>query len=875
MNEYPGVLVSQDISNKEGKLQLTEGQLQVMKNKYLKGDAPETWLKGVAHNIALAEVLYSGMDDDHILREVHYERKNSESRVTSLLLHKKGSTYNERGENFKQFLVNLEAIVDRGEHFQGMDYQDLSSFAKLEISASKRVNDAEARFYWLLSNFYFLPNSPTLMNAGRKLQQLSACYVLPIEDSVEGWMKTAMDAAIIHKTGGGTGFAASRVRPTGDSVQSTKGIASGPLSPLKIINTMTEEIKQGGQRRGANMGILYYKHPNIEDFIKLKAENPPMGDKPGELENLNVSVAIDEEFIIAVKENKEIGLVNPKDNKIVGYKNAKELFDLIIKCAWSCGDPGYVVIDRINNSTSNPTPKLGQIESTNPCGEQPLLPYEPCNLGSINLSKIVKDKSIDYALLEEVVKTSIWFLDDVIDVNNYPIPEIEEIAKGNRRIGLGVMGWAELLVKLEIPYDSKEAFETAEKIMEFINEKSLEASESLAKERGVFPNYKDCIYDPNSENFRGHKAMPRNCARTTIAPTGTIALAAGLKGSGIEPFFGICYERYQAEGVDALKKGLKPDRKYVYFEVVPEFLEYGEKCKWFGLDKETVLKKVADNGGSLKGLEAVPESIQRLFQCAPDLDYKAHINIQVAFQRYVDNAVSKTINMPNNATIDDIAAAYLYAYDMGVKGLTVYRDGSKSIQVLQSSKEKKDEKSLEGKIKDRRKRPQSLIATEKKVLTPFGDVFVSYGFDGVGLRETFVKIGKAGEDVNALSEALGRVISTGLKYNVPPEEFIEQLKGIGGSSSVGFGKDRILSIPDAIAKKMIEVLEYEGPVLIETYQKLYGEKKEIETKEKSSNGSSNDKKNMLGFDLCPSCRLTTLYRGEGCEKCYNCEYEKC
>lgn len=822
-------------------LVLTPSQLKVMENKYLKGDTPEKWLRGVAHNIALAEVLYSGISYEKLCEGVHYEKLvynvGSEVDVSTLLLHKKGSTDSERSENFKKFLSRLELLAEN------------YSFVK----------NAENEFYWLLSNFYFLPNSPTLMNAGRKLQQLSACYVLPVEDSIEGWMNTAKDAALIHKSGGGTGFAVSRVRPTGDYVHSTRGIASGPLSPLKIINVVTEEIKQGGQRRGANMGILYYKHPNIEEFIRLK------GDNPGALENFNVSVALDEEFFHAMREGKDIELINPKDGKIVGKKNAKKLFDVIVEYAWKSGDPGYVVIDRINHSTSNPTPKLGQIESTNPCGEQPLLPYEPCNLGSINLSKMVKDRKIDYSLLENVIRTSTWFLDDVIDVNNYPLPEIEEIAKGNRRIGLGVMGWAEMLVKLGLPYDSSEARKTAEEIMNFVNTKSLQTSEELAKKRGVFPQYKDSIYDQNGPYFKGTLAKPRNCARTTIAPTGTIALAAGLKGSGIEPFYRICYVRMQAEAVDAVKKGLKPDPKFVYREAVPEFLEVAEKNHWFGLDKDTLIDKIDANGGSVKGMKEIPESIQMLFQCASDLDYKVHIDMQTVFQKHTDNAVSKTINMPQSATVEDIAAAYIYAYEQGVKGLTVYRDKSKSVQVLASP-----ENNLEQKVEqsNTRKRPDSLVSVECKVPTPFGNVYVEYGFDDRGMREVFVKIGKAGSDVSALAEALGRTISLGLKYNVPPEEFVEQLKGIGGSSSIGFGKERVLSIPDAVAKKMIEVLEHEQPVLVEVYKKLYLIKNDTSPLEDTQ------KKTTESVDLCPECHQATLHKAEGCEQC-PCGYSRC
>ena len=1118
VSTFDGLKSIEELSVEGSKVKVTENQLKVMANKYLRGDSVELWLRRIARNIALADLFYDHeIPKEHILDGVHHQTIISEhdSKSHMLLLQLKNLPRNERINNFRKFEENLLKLAQTN--------------AKAIILLRKK----EEQFYNMLSNFDFLPNSPCLMNAGRDLQGLHACYVVPVGDSIEEIYYAITAMALIHQSGGGTGFSFSKLRPEGDPVQSTKGIASGPLSFMRIFDTSTEVVKQGGcvaldtrvstqqgliqigeivpvkeiavnnwkghtitvmtdegpklsdeaynngksevitiktknnysviatpehrfrvineqgeyvwkhlknikegdwlalqldsypeetnykfpefnyeahfnagpiilpeiptiglgefigyfigdgcfsinengtgrlilsfgddepevkeymhnlilnlfglkpsetrkendnstnsfysrttlvhwlknigvnkesalqarvpeivfrvgryfaegfvrgiftadgtiteegypsvcsvseklidetqqlmlslgiptsksikldrknsygnnplyvlrviterglkrfseigflsdkknkrikteetkwefndiipnqekifkliyngqgrgcapgkvskganrnlyrdiqhymsnvkekrnltykrlnelakehkeikesklywfltnnqfydkvetltkgetytvdlsvpenntyiangfvshnTRRGANMGIMHYKHPDVRKFIVSKSKDR------GFLQNFNISVALDEDFIKAVENDHEIDLLNPKTKKPVAKEKAKELFDLMAKCAWETGDPGFVVVDRINNTNSNPTPKLGQIESTNPCGEQPLLPWEPCTLGSINLSNHVKQSDgkyvVDYTKLEYTTKLATHFLDNVIDMSHYVLPEIEVMSKGNRRIGLGVMGWAEMLVKLEIPYDSDEAITLAEEIMSFINLKSLEASEELAETRGVFYNFKDSIYDEKGEYFRGQKLCPRNCARTTIAPTGTIAITAGLQGSGIEPFFAIAYKRYQAEAVDALKEGKEPDPKYVYYEVVPLFLEIAEKHNWFGLDKNILLKKISDNHSSVRGIKEIPTNLQKIFASSHDIHWRIHIDHQAAFQRHTDNAVSKTINMANTVSVEDIKQAYLYAYNAGCKGVTVYRDGCKEVQVL-------------------------------------------------------------------------------------------------------------------------------------------------------------------------------------------------
>lgn len=501
----------------------------------------------------------------------------------------------------------------------------------------------EQQFYRLMTSFRFLPNSPTLMNAGKPAGQLAACFVLPVEDSMVSIFDTLKNAAMILQSGGGTGFSFSHLRPRADIVRSTGGIASGPVSFIKIYNTATDVIKQGGARRGANMGILRIDHPDIMEFIKIKRDSR-------ELTNFNISVSVTDAFMDALKRDGEYELINPRSGAVVGKLKAREVFDEIVQSAWETGDPGLVFIDRINRA--NPTPHIGQFESTNPCGEQPLLPYEACVLGSMNLSKYVGEGRIDYDAFGSDIKTAVRFLDNAIDANRYPLPDIERMHKGNRKIGLGVMGWADMLVLLGIPYNHKKAFALARQVMKFVRDKAREASAELAERRGVFPNFKGSIYDA--------PGMPklRNATTTTVAPTGTISTIADCS-SGIEPYFSLAYRRF------VLDTELHEVNKY--------FVAFAKER---GFYSDELLDKVKAKG-TLAGINEVPADIKKLFKTALEIHYEDHIEMQVAFQEYTDNAVSKTINMPHKAKKEDVARAYLLAYDKGAKGITVFRYGAR------------------------------------------------------------------------------------------------------------------------------------------------------------------------------------------------------
>lgn len=520
--------------------------------------------------------------------------------------------------------------------------------ADLKYTSSASARKTEEEFYRLLSSLEFLPNSPTLMNAGTALGQLSACFVLPVEDSLRGIFTALQNMAIIHQSGGGTGFSFSNLRPRGDIVGSTHGVASGPVSFMTIFDAATDVVKQGGRRRGANMGILRVDHPDIMEFITSKTQG-------GILNNFNISVAVTDRFMQAVERNAEYDLVNPRTGRKVRRLRAREVFDLITASAWKSGDPGLIFIDEI--ARRQPTPAIGAIESTNPCGEQPLLPYESCNLGSINLSRMVKKGKLEWEKLRPIIKTAVHFLDNVIDVNRYPLPEIAKITYANRKIGLGVMGFAELLIRMGIPYDSEAALRFGERLMRFLDREAKAASVKLARERGAFPNFKKSIW------ARRYPGL-RNATVTTIAPTGTISIVAGAT-SGIEPLFAVAFVRNVMEGTRL-------------FEVNPYFEEVAKKEGFYSRE---LMVKIARTG-SIRDFREIPARIRRIFVTALDIDPRWHVRMQAAFQKHTDNAVSKTINLSPTASQEEVRRAYLLSWKLKCKGITVYRYGSKREQVL-------------------------------------------------------------------------------------------------------------------------------------------------------------------------------------------------
>ncbi len=526
-----------------------------------------------------------------------------------------------------------------------------------DLKHNQNPKKSEKEFLDLMLARDFMPNSPTLMNAGTEIQQLSACFVLPVEDSIEGIFDSVKNAAIIHQSGGGTGFAFSRLRPKGDPVKTAGGVASGPISFMKVFNASTEQIKQGGKRRGANMGVLRVDHPDILDFITCK-------ERDDSINNFNISVGITDQFMEAVKNNKTFNLINPKNNEVYNEINAKRVFDLLCTMAWKNGDPGVIFLDAINKKHVLP----GEIESTNPCGEQPLLPYESCNLGSINLANHTKTNEVDWEKLKHTTHTSVHFLDNVVDMSKSPIPKINEMVQLNRKIGLGVMGFADMLIQLKIPYDSKEALQLAERIMKFIDDEAKAASVELAKIRGPFPNFEKSSYnDGKPEN------KVRNTTRTTIAPTGTISIIADCS-SGIEPLFAISY--------------LRKTPQFELLEVNPLFEEIARREEFY---TEDLMKKIAKRG-SIQDVEEIPEAIRKIFVTAMDLKPEDHVRMQAAFQKYTDNAVSKTVNFPFSATVEDVSKVYLLAHELGCKGTTTYRDGSRDLQVLNIAQDKKAKK---------------------------------------------------------------------------------------------------------------------------------------------------------------------------------------
>src|SRR3989339_546391 len=697
-------------------------------------------------------------------------------------------------------------------------------------------------FYVMMATLDFLPNSPTLMNAGRALQQLSACFVLPIEDSMESIFETLKNTALIHKSGGGTGFSFSRLRPKRDVVNSTHGVSSGPVSFMQVFNAATEAIKQGGTRRGAIMGILRVDHPDIMDFITCK-------DKNESLNNFNISVALTQEFMDAVEEDGEYNLYNPRTKEKAGQLKAKEVFEKIVDQAWKNGEPGIVFIDRMNEA--NPTPAVGMIESTNPCGEQPLLPYESCNLGSINLSHFVSDGQIDWARLEKVTKSSVHFLDNVIDMNNFPIPMIEKTTRSNRKIGLGVMGWADMLIQLSIPYNSHEAFKLGEKVMSFIQSKAQDASHDIAVKRGCFPNYEKSVFVD--------KGPRRNATLTTIAPTGTIGIIASASG-GIEPIFGLVYKRANCLDNNEM------------LEVNPFF---EKTAKEMGFYTPELMAKIAEKG-SIKEFKEIPEKVRKVFVTAHDITPEDHVRMQAAFQRYTDNAVSKTVNFHHDSTKEEVAKVYTLAYKLGCKGVTVYRDGSRDTQVLNIGTKDAKQPTV---LKERRPRQRPRVTHGVTLLmhTGCGKMYVTINEDEHGACEVFTQLGKSGGCTASQSEAVSRMISLALRSGISHEEIVYQLKGIRCPSPTLAEGGAILSCADAIAKALLNYKKDKMiPDLFVKDLPEGGAHAEVQPVKTDSGSSLNmNKRDFIGScPQCPDCG-EMLEFGEGCVVCRSCGYSKC
>ncbi len=707
--------------------------------------------------------------------------------------------------------------------------ENIASAEAMFGATAEQVAETARDFYDLMTSLEFLPNSPTLMNAGRELQQLSACFVLPVADSMDSIFGAVRDTAIIHKSGGGTGFSFSRLRPAGDQVRSTQGVSSGPISFMRVFNQATEAVKQGGTRRGANMGVLRIDHPDIVDFIKCKLD--------GDFQNFNISVALTEDFMDAVTAGVEYDLRNPRDGAPVGKRDAREVYDLIVEMAWATGDPGIIFIDRMNRD--NPTPALGEIESTNPCGEQPLLPYEACNLGSVNLSKFVRytegGPDLDWDRLADVVHRGVRFLDDVIEVNEYPLPKIAELVHGNRKIGLGVMGWADMLIMMGIPYSSEEAIALGEKVMGFIQAESRQASMKLAAERGVFPNFEGSIYD-TPEGVR-----LRNATVTTIAPTGTLSIIANCS-SGIEPLFAVSYVRTVMDN----------DR---LIEVNPLFEDLAVKQGFYSRE---LMALIAEHG-SVAGVEGVPAEVQNVFVTAHEVAPEWHVRMQAAFQKSTDNAVSKTVNFGNEATIEDVRHVYDLAHELGVKGVTIYRDGSKENQVLSTGKTTKPGASAEparhGEIEPR-PRPSVTMGRTEKIQTGCGNLYVTINSDEQGLCEVFTQMGKSGGCAASQSEALSRMISVSLRAGVDPQAILKHLRGIRCPSPAWAQGGKVLSCADAVGIAMEHYLEW------------------METGTASTMVSKNTDELVNLAGACPECG-GALEHESGCAVCRACGFSKC
>jgi ribonucleoside-diphosphate reductase alpha chain len=805
---------------------------------------------------------------------------------------------------------------------------------KYDPSGAEAQKSAE-RFYHLLAGGQFEPNSPTLMNAGRPMGQLSACFVLPVEDTLEGIYTTLRNMALIHQSGGGTGFGFSRLRPSGDVVRSTMGVASGPISFMEVYDASTEAVKQGGTRRGANMGILRVDHPDVQKFISCKRDN-------NRVTNFNISVAITDAFMHAVETDGEYNVVSPRKGEVVERLRAREVFDKIVEGAWQNGEPGVFFIDRANQY--NPVPHLGSYEATNPCGEQPLLPFDVCNLGSINLGAFVVEGTIDWDRLREAVHLSTHFLDNVIDANRYPLPEITDLAQRIRRIGLGVMGWADMLVRLGIPYGSQESLDLAERVMQFVDEEAKVKSEQLAAQRDVFPEWERSIWGPDAtcardaagDRIRSERRL-RNCNLTTVAPTGTISIIADCSG-GIEPLFAVAFMRNQAGT-------LMPD-------VNDDFVALARRQGWYS---DQLMERIACEGHI--HMEEVPEDVQQVFVTAHDVKPEQHVMMQAAFQKYVDSAISKTCNFPADSSPDYVRSIYELAFRLGCKGVTVYRDGSRENQVLSTGKTAeavvqafegssimssvsevgrkgedvagdvgvaseaelareqlgreleelraelnnitKDNERLKRELSAKqgelmakpfvRERPDMLRGITRKIMSPLGTLYITVNEDEKGRPfEVFTTLGKAGGAAMADAEAISRLISLSLRSGTPLHTVCKQLRGISCDRAVGFGAKKVLSMPDAVALVLEEYLsEKEGEQQVlplkdpkEGSKGNGGTQTAERPKISDSDAFTSDPTKHFGRDIkafietCPDCGFSLQF-AEGCMKCTACGYSEC
>ena len=751
------------------------------------------------------------------------------------------------------------------------------------------ADEIAEQFYDVMTSRKFLPNSPTLMNAGKGNNlQLSACYVVPVPDSLEGIFDAVKHAALIHQSGGGTGFSFSRLRPEGSMVASTHGVASGPVSFMKIFDGATEAVKQGGSRRGANMGILRVDHPDILKFIDCKRD--------GSVTNFNISVAITDEFMRAYEADTDYGLVDPHTKVEVRRMRAREVMDRIIDAAWATGDPGLVFLDRANRSTANPTPEIELLEATNPCGEQWLGPYDACNLGSINLGLFVQDGKIDWTELEKVTRLTTRFLDDVIEINPFPLDQVRDKVRANRRIGLGVMGWAEMLFEMGLRYDSEAATTLGQKVMRSIRDWSTDESAKLAEVRGAFTNFDRSIYKDGPPL--------RNSTRTTVAPTGSISILADCS-SGIEPIFALAFQH----------RVKQPDGSYRVLDFVNPFFQRAIEASDIE-DKEGTLEYVKAHG-SLHGHSAEKHPALRPYVTAHDIPPEWHIRMQAAFQQGVDNSISKTINLPNAATREDVGKAYMQAWTTGCLGITVFRDGCKGEQVLNVGVKAEQPTAqpvaptaaelaaaaaaVAAEVRRRRypggrkTRPDVVQGYTRQVRAPEGKVNVTLNSDDDGVLEVFINIGKAGSDVAALAEALGRLISvhlqidSSLTQNERADEVAHQLRSIGGSTSIGFGENRVRSLPDAVGRALeLHIARLTGKTVDEEAPVagagVAHSANGVTPVALAANGASTQtsvpmleprKRITTNGNLCPQCGNSTMYYEEGCKKCVSCGYSEC